>query len=144
MAKNLIFGPILAHLTQIWTPEFFSFIFASTRCQVVSQAIIVFNFKENSRSKRKKMTKNLILGLIQARWAQIRTVNFFYKTCSYTLIQTIILCNLKKILRKTLFWARFWSVSPKFVSPNFLLWVLSLLDVGHYRKLSLYAVSRMQ
>ena len=40
---------------------------------------------------------------------------------------------------KTYFQVQLW---PKFGPPNFFLWVLPLLDVRHYCKLSLYAISR--
>ena len=64
MAKNLILGPILAHLTQILAPQVFFVGFTSTRRWTLSQAIIVCNFKKNLKSKLKKMAKNLNLGLI--------------------------------------------------------------------------------
>ena len=47
MTKNLVFGPILAPSTQIWTTKFFFEDFTSTRCYTLLQAIIVYNFKEN-------------------------------------------------------------------------------------------------
>ena len=40
---------------------------------------------------------------------------------------------------KTYFQVQLW---PKLGPPNFFLWVLPLLDVTHYCKLSLYAISR--
>ena len=64
MGKNLISGPILACLAQIWASKNFFVGFTSTNCYTLSKAIIVFNFKENLWPKLKKMAKNLILGLI--------------------------------------------------------------------------------
>ena len=57
-------GPILARLIQIRATNFFFVGFTFT-CWRLSQATIVFNFKENLWSKLKKMIKKkLILGLI--------------------------------------------------------------------------------
>ena len=65
MAKNLISGLILIRLlAQVWAPEVFFVTFITIRYQALLQAIIVCIFKENLWSKLKKMTKNLILGLI--------------------------------------------------------------------------------
>ena len=57
MVKNLISGPILAGLAQIWGHEISFVSFTSTRCQILSQVIIASNFKENLWSKLKKMPK---------------------------------------------------------------------------------------
>ena len=62
--KNLISGPIMAHLTQIFSPQNFFVGFISTRYQTLSQTIIVFNFKENLWSKLTKIAKNIFLDLI--------------------------------------------------------------------------------
>ena len=45
--ENLISGPILAGLAQIWGHEISFVSFTSTRCQILSQVIIASNFKEN-------------------------------------------------------------------------------------------------
>ena len=81
------FGPILARLTQIWAPTFFFESFNSTRYQILSQAIIVCNFKEKVWSKFNKMTKNLILDLIWARCPQIRVANLFFKNLALSLLR---------------------------------------------------------
>ena len=47
MTKNLILGPILAHLAQIWVPKIFFLNFTVTRCLTFLQAIILCNFKKN-------------------------------------------------------------------------------------------------
>ena len=84
--KYLILGLILARLVQICpsppppTPGNLFFVgFIYTRCKILSEDMIVCNFKVNVWSKLEKMAKNLILGLIYVYWAQIRTTKFFFK-----------------------------------------------------------------
>ena len=49
-------------LSQFWALRSFFMDFTSTRCYTLSQAIIVWNFKENVWSKLEKMAKNVVLG----------------------------------------------------------------------------------
>ena len=48
MAKNLILDPILAHLAEIWVPNFFFFFLSltSTSSKALCHAIIQWNLKE--------------------------------------------------------------------------------------------------
>ena len=62
----------------------------------MSQAIIVFYFKEILWSKLKKMVKKPYFGPDLDLLGPIQAANFFYKTNSYTMFQVTILCNLKK------------------------------------------------
>ena len=45
MARNLISGPILAGLAQIWASKLFLVGFTSIRCQTLLQAIMQFQVK---------------------------------------------------------------------------------------------------
>ena len=47
MEKNLVSGPILVPLAQIWSQKTFFIDFVSTKCHALLQAIILCNFKEN-------------------------------------------------------------------------------------------------
>ena len=97
MAKNLILGLIQSCLAKIWA---FFVDFISTSCQALLQAIIVCNFKANMSLKLKKMAKNLILDLIQCRWAQIRAtkIPFAIWLCQSLVISwlAIITYNIRK------------------------------------------------
>ena len=47
MVKNLISGPILTRLVQIWVHQFFFVNFTSSGSKALFQAIILCNLKEN-------------------------------------------------------------------------------------------------
>ena len=84
--------------------------------------------------------------------AQLWCKNFFAgstSTASLTLFQAIILRNLKESYEPNLrngkkpnFRPDFDLFWPKLGPKNFISWVLPLLDITHYCKLSLYAISR--
>ena len=77
-------------------------------------------------------------------WAQFCTLKIFYvsfsSTSSLTFLQANILWNLQKILGNKLE-----KMAKNLISALTLarfLWVLSLLDIRHSHKLSLYSISR--
>ena len=64
MAKNLISGPILARLVQIWAPKI---IFQGFHIYYMLNTVASYHcmqFQGKRWSNLNKMTKNLILGLI--------------------------------------------------------------------------------
>ena len=72
MTKNLISRPILDCFSQLRATRIFFVGFTSTRCQTLC------SFKENLRSKPRRMAKKHIWELIQVRQTQIRAANFFF------------------------------------------------------------------
>ena len=80
MVKNLILGPIFAFLTKILATKFFFREFYLDQMLDIVASCNCMQFQEKRMQfKLNKMVKNLILGLIQARWAKIQTANFFLK-----------------------------------------------------------------
>ena len=64
MGKNLTSGPIDPTPPPPPPKKNFFVGFTSTRCQILSQAIIACNFQENEKSKLSKMVGNLIFYFI--------------------------------------------------------------------------------
>ena len=61
--------------------------FTTTRCYTLLQAIIVYNSKENERTKLEKMAKKLISDAIMGHLAQIYAPNTFL--CGFNLYQML-------------------------------------------------------
>ena len=76
---GLISGPIFARLAQIWAPDFFAGLF-STKCQTLSQATIICNFKENLWYPNSKNDKKPYFGsnLVSFGTNSGRQFDFFF------------------------------------------------------------------
>ena len=61
MVKNLVSGPILAQIFPALPKKFFLSFF-SAKCYAFLQAVTVYNFKENYRTKLEKMAKKTSFG----------------------------------------------------------------------------------
>ena len=79
MAKNLVLGPTLAHLAQIWAPKFFSWILPLLEvwnyCKISLYAIP----RKTNEPNLRKWQKNIVSCPILAQLAQIRVTIFFFK-----------------------------------------------------------------
>ena len=92
------------------------------------------------------MAKNLVLAQI---WApKCFFVDFTFIRCQ-TLLQAIIACNFKQNYRtklekmaENLVLGLILALLPQIWDPKLFSWILLLLDVRHYCKLSLHAISR--
>ena len=92
------------------------------------------------------MAKNLVLAQI---WApKCFFVDFTFTRCQ-TLLQAIIACNFKQNYRtklekmaENLVLGLILALLPQIWDPKLFSWILLLLDVRHYCKLSLHAISR--
>ena len=78
MPKKLISALVLAHVTQMWAPNFFSWVLPSLEVRhchgLSSNAITTKAYDPNSRKRQKPH-----FGLIYTCWAQIRPPFFFPK-----------------------------------------------------------------
>ena len=108
--------------------------FTSTGCYTLLQAIIVSNFKENKCAKLEKMAKNLVPGRFWHLWPKFGPQKILYgffwwvlplldvihccKLSLYAMTRKTNEPNLRK-WQKTLFWARFRLICPKFGPPIF-------------------------
>ena len=110
MAKNLILGPILAGLAQMWTHKIYFVGFTSTSSWILFQTIILCNFQ---------WQKNLILcSILQCLpqiWAPIFLFVGFTSTSTQTLIHPIILGKFNgKLMNQTREMAKKTNFGPGF------------------------------
>ena len=78
MAKNLVWGPILAPLTQIWAQKFFRGFYMYQMLDIVANYHCM-QVQGKLMTKLEKMAKNLVLVPILAPLAQIWPAKFFFK-----------------------------------------------------------------
>ena len=120
--------------------------FTSTGCYTLLQAIIVSNFKENKCAKLEKMAKNLVPGRFWHLWPKFGPQKILYgffwwvlplldvihccKLSLYAMTRKTNEPNLRK-WQKTLFWARFRLICPKFGPPIFFFFFKTWL-LSHY------------
>ena len=121
--------------------------FTSTGCYTLLQAIIVSNFKENKCAKLEKMAKNLVPGRFWHLWPKFGPQKILYgffwwvlplldvihccKLSLYAMTRKTNEPNLRK-WQKTLFWARFRLICPKFGPPIFFFFLKNLTPKSLY------------
>ena len=118
VTKNLILGPILGHLAQIWAPNFFLWVLPLLVIRHCSE--LSFYPIEKITDKLKKMAKNLILDPILTDSTQIWVQKRFSWILPLLLVTHCCKVSLYAILRKnndpnlrkwqkTLFQAQIWA-----------------------------------
>ena len=138
MTKNLILGPILAHLVQIWVPNFFLQVLpllVIRKCSKLSSYAI---YRKTNEPNLRKWQKNLILDPILACLTPIWAPNFFWQVSPLIVVRHCsklssyaIQGNLTKHTRENGKKNWFWPV----LCPT-------LVRKKNCRKLSLYVISR--
>ena len=97
--KNLILGPIFAHLTQVQAQIFFPKLYLYQKLDIVA-SYHPRQFQEKLISQAEENTKNLILGPILAHFTQVQAQNFFRKLYLYQKLDIVASYHPRQFLEK--------------------------------------------